>query len=381
MREKKKLIIGGVALIVVTVILTTIVLSTLGFGRFMSGAEYKRYKKFIRLDNAIRKDFYKDINDEDFDEQLYKSLFESTGDEYSTYFTEEEMNSLLEMSSGKYEGVGLVVSPDKESGYIKVEQLLEGGSAKESGVKPGDYIIKVNGKEYTYSNMDLAVKNMRGTEGTKVKITFLRGEEEIEKTLERREITLESVKGKVLESDIGYIQITGFEENTDEEFDKVLGGLEKKKIKGLIIDLRNNGGGYLDVVQNISDRLLGDAVIVYTKDNAGKKVYYKSNDKEKVTIPIVILTNKNSASASEILTGAILDNKAGVSVGTVTYGKGLVQSVIQLPDGSGYKLTTSQYYTPNGNYINKKGIKPTIEVKDESQQLPKAIEHLKKNIK
>lgn len=381
MREKKKLIIGGVALVIITSILTTMVLSTLGFGRLLSNDEYRRYKKLIQLDNAIRKDFYKNVNEEKFDEQLYKSLFESTGDEYSNYFTKDEMHSLLEMTSGKYEGVGLVVSPDKESGYIKIEQLIEGGSAKDAGVKAGDFIIKVNGKDYTYKTMDLAVKNMRGKEGTKVKITLLRGDKTIEKTLERRELVLESVKSRELESNLGYIQITEFDENTDKEFDKALDKLEKKKIKGLVIDVRDNGGGYLDVVQNISDRLLGDAVIVYTKDNKGKKVYYKSSDKEKVNIPIVILTNKNSASASEILTGAILDNKAGISVGTVTFGKGLVQTVIQLRDGSGYKLTTSQYFTPNGDYINKKGIKPTIKVDKTEDQLPKAIEYLKTKIK
>ena len=155
----------------------------------------------------------------------------------------------------------------------------------------------------------------------------------------------------------------------------------KKNIKGLIIDVRDNGGGYLDVVKDIADRILGDAVIVYTKDNKGNKEYLRSSDREKLDMPIAILTNGHSASASEILTGAIVDNKAGVSVGTTTYGKGLVQSVVQLRDGTGYKLTTAQYFTPSGNYINKKGIKPNIEVKEEKNQLPEAIKYIESKIK
>ncbi|MDY4127504.1 S41 family peptidase [Peptostreptococcus porci] len=378
--DKKKNIIKSIALVVASSILTTFVITQFGFGRIIPSSEYKKYKKMLMLSDVIERDFYKKTDESKLETGLYKGLFSGLDDEYSSYYTKEEMSQLIESTSGKYKGVGIVVGPDKPSGAIKVQQVINGSPASKSGVKAGDLIIKVNGKAYSYQEMDVAVKNMRGEEGTSVTVTFSRDGELFDKKIERKEIKLESIKSKKIDNDIGYIQIVGFDEGTDEDFNKALDSLEKSKIKGLVIDVRDNGGGYLDVVEKIADRLLGESVIVYTKDNTGKKVYSKSNDKQKVDVPIVILTNGNSASASEILTGAILDNKAGVSIGTLTFGKGLVQSVVQLRDGSGYKLTTAQYFTPNGNYINKKGIKPTIEVKEVEKQLPKAVEYLKKEI-
>ena len=178
------------------------------------------------------------------------------------------------------------------------------------------------------------------------------------------------------EDNIGYIQITSFDKNTYNEFKEHMSSLQKKNVKSLIIDLRDNPGGLLDVCVDIADDLLGKGTIVYTKDNKGDTQYYKS-DANKIDLPIVVLINENSASASEILTAAIVDNKAGIAVGTTSYGKGLVQSVKEFKDGTGYKLTTAQYYTPNGDYINKQGIKPNIEEKDKNKQLSKAIEYIK----
>ena len=257
---------------------------------------------------------------------------------------------------------------------------MNNSPAKESGVKKGDLVVAVNGKKYSYMEMDIAVKNIRGPENTSVKITFLRDGKKIDKTITRKEIKIVSIESKMLEDKIGYINIKSFEEETAEDFRKALASLEAQGMKALIIDVRDDGGGLLTVVEDICDRILGKAVIVYTKDRQGKKEYLKSSDKEKIDKPIVVLTNRSSASASEILTGAVLDNKAGISIGETTYGKGLVQGMLKLKDGSGYKLTTAQYFTPNGNYIDKKGIKPTIEVKDKDQQLPKAIEYLKGKI-
>lgn len=380
MKDKKKIFFGAILLVVITAIITTFVVTSIGFARIIPYKDYKKYKKLMMLNEAIEDGFYKKPNDEKLSVSLYKGLFAGLDDEYSSYYTKDEMSQLLEVSSGKYKGIGIVVSPDKKSGAIKVEQVIENGPAKAAGIKSGDLIIEVNGKKYSYQEMDIAVKNMRGDEGTSVDILFSRDNKTFSKVITRKEITLESIVEKKLEDNIGYIKIIAFDEDTDKSFMKAIDKLESEKIKGLIIDVRDNGGGYFDVVQKISDRLLGNAVIVYTKDNKGKKYIKKSDDKQKVDIPIVILTNKNSASASEILTGALIDNGAGISVGTTTYGKGLVQSVIQLRDGSGYKLTTSQYFTPKGHYINKKGIKPTIEVKNPKEQLPKAIEYLKTKI-
>ncbi|PSJ30833.1 peptidase S41 [Peptostreptococcus russellii] len=380
-KDNRKMFFAAIALVIATITITSFVLTTFGFVGFLPREEYKKYRKVVALGEEVEDSFYKKADDKKLEEGMCKGLFYGLDDEYSSYYNKEEMKQIMEVSSGKYVGIGLVVSADKETGAIKVERTIPGGPAELAGVKKGDLIIKVDNKAYSYQEMDIAVKNMRGEAGTDTKVTFLRDGKALEKKIKRKEIKLDSVSSKIIDGNIGYIQITSFDEDTDVDFKKALDSLEKKNIKGLILDVRNNGGGYLNVVKNISDRLLGQGVIVYTKDNKGNKDYLRSDDKEKVDIPIAILTNEYSASASEILTGAIVDNKAGISIGKTTYGKGLVQSVVQLKDGSGYKLTTAQYFTPNGDYINKKGIKANIEVKDEEKQLPKAVEYIKEKIK
>lgn len=380
-RRNRKLWIGAVALMLVTSIFTTFVLSTIGVIGILPYKEYRQYKKLVSLSEKINEDFYKKPDKDMLETGIYKGLFAGLGDVYSAYYTKDEMKQLLEASSGKYVGVGMTVGVDKETGRIRVESTFDKSPAKEAGIQKGDFIVKVDGKSYTYQEMDIAVKNMRGKAGTSVKISLIRGNRQIEKTVVRRQITIQTIESRVLENNLGYISIKSFDEDTADDFRSALKNLEAKNIKGLIVDVRNDGGGLLNIVENIADRLLGKAVIVYTQDNKGNKEYLRSSDKEKVSIPIVVLTNGNSASASEILTGAILDNKAGISVGTTTYGKGLVQQVVPLRDGTGYKLTTAQYFTPNGSYINEKGIKPTIEVKEEKDQLPRAISYLKEKIK
>ena len=368
-----------ILVVLVTAIVTSFVLVNVGFLGFVPPTEYKRYAKYKALEQSIKREFYKKPDEKKLEDATYKGLFSGLDDVYSAYYTADEMKQLLEVATGKYVGIGFVVGADKATGAIRVESVMNNSPAKESGVKKGDLVVAVNGKKYSYMEMDIAVKNIRGPENTSVKITFLRDGKKIDKTITRKEIKIVSIESKMLEDKIGYINIKSFEEETAEDFRKALASLEAQGMKALIIDVRDDGGGLLTVVEDICDRILGKAVIVYTKDRQGKKEYLKSSDKEKIDKPIVVLTNRSSASASEILTGAVLDNKAGI--GETTYGKGLVQGMLKLKDGSGYKLTTAQYFTPNGNYIDKKGIKPTIEVKDKDQQLPKAIEYLKGKIK
>lgn len=369
-----------ILVVLVTAIVTSFVLVNVGFLGFVPPAEYKRYAKYKALEQSIKREFYKKPDEKKLEDATYKGLFSGLDDVYSAYYTADEMKQLLEVATGKYVGIGFVVGADKATGAIRVESVMNNSPAKESGVKKGDLVVAVNGKKYSYMEMDIAVKNIRGPENTSVKITFLRDGKKIDKTITRKEIKIVSIESKMLEDKIGYINIKSFEEETAEDFRKALASLEAQGMEALIIDVRDDGGGLLTVVEDICDRILGKAVIVYTKDRQGKKEYLKSSDKEKIDKPIVVLTNRSSASASEILTGAVLDNKAGISIGETTYGKGLVQGMLKLKDGSGYKLTTAQYFTPNGNYIDKKGIKPTIEVKDKDQQLPKAIEYLKDKI-
>lgn len=372
----EKRVIKTVAIVLVTAIVTGFALVKIGFLGFVPPAEYKKYAKYKALEASIKKEFYKKPDEKKLEDATYKGLFSGLDDVYSAYYTADEMNQLLEVSTGKYVGIGFVVGADKGTGAIKVESVMDNSPAKASGVKKGDLVIAVNGKKYSYMEMDIAVKNLRGPENTSVKISFLRDGQKLEKTITRKEIKIVSIESKMLENKIGYINIKGFEEDTAKDFRKALDKLEAQGMKALIIDVRDDGGGLLTVVEDICDRILGKAVIVYTQDRQGHKEYMKSSDKEKIDKPIVVLTNGNSASASEILTGAILDNKAGISIGETTYGKGLVQGMLKLRDGSGYKLTTAQYFTPNGSYIDKKGIKPTIEIKDKNQQLSKAVEYL-----
>nr|WP_297572575.1 S41 family peptidase [uncultured Peptostreptococcus sp.] len=372
----EKRVIKTVAIVLVTAIVTGFALVKIGFLGFVPPAEYKKYAKYKALEASIKKEFYKKPDEKKLEDATYKGLFSGLDDVYSAYYTADEMKQLLEVSTGKYVGIGFVVGADKGTGAIKVESVMDNSPAKASGVKKGDLVIAVNGKKYSYMEMDIAVKNLRGPENTSVKISFLRDGQKLEKTITRKEIKIVSIESKMLENKIGYINIKGFEEDTAKDFRKALDKLEAQGMKALIIDVRDDGGGLLTVVEDICDRILGKAVIVYTQDRQGHKEYMKSSDKEKIDKPIVVLTNGNSASASEILTGAILDNKAGISIGETTYGKGLVQGMLKLRDGSGYKLTTAQYFTPNGSYIDKKGIKPTIEIKDKNQQLSKAVEYL-----
>ena len=261
---------------------------------------------------------------------------------------------------------------------VVVKSVIKDYPAEKSGLKSGDIILKVDCEEVKYSQSSLAASKIKGKAGTSVVLTIKRGNKQFDVTVKREEIVVASVKSEVKDDNIGYVQITSFDKNTYKEFKQAVSSLQKKNVKSLIIDLRDNPGGLLDVCVDIADYLLGEGTIVYTKDNNGDTQYYKSDEK-KVDLPIVVLINENSASASEILTAAIVDNKAGIAVGTTSYGKGLVQSVREFNDGTGYKLTTAQYYTPNGNYINKQGIKPNIVEKNKEKQLDRAIEYIKKN--
>ncbi len=381
MKSKKKIVFGACSLVIITAILTTLLLTSFGFLGIVPYSKYKKYNKLMALDSIINSKFYKKPNDEELQKGMMKGLFYGLGDVYSSYYTKDEMFQLLSLSTGKYVGVGIMVRPDEKSGSIKIDNVIEGGPAEEAGIKKGDLIIKIDGRTYTYQELDLGVKKMRGKEGTPVEVTLSRDGKILTKKIVRREVIVQSVSSKMLEDKIGYIDIKSFEEETYNDFDKAVKTLKSQGMKALIIDVRDDPGGLLDIVQKVAGRIIGKGNVVYTVDNKGEKSYLKSDFNEKLNLPLVILTNGNSASASEILTGAIIDSGLGISIGTTTYGKGLVQEVIQLKDGSGCKITTAEFFTPKGNSINKKGIKPTIEVKEKDQQLPKAMEYLKEKIK
>lgn len=339
--------------------------------------EIKRYKdKYEKVDELwghIEKEAYSLPKDEDLINGLCDGIMAGTGDKYSSYMTKEEYEQYETSLSGSFEGVGIYFSADDDGNFV-IAGTAPDSPAEKAGIKEGDIIKLVDGKEY--DNADKAAAAIRGKKGTKVKLTIARGDNEKVYELTRDKIVNETVESKMLDGGIGYIKLTEFDDNTDEDFKTALDEIEKKGAKGFILDLRNNGGGLVDSSANIADELLGKGVITYMEDRSGHKEYFKS-DEAKTRLPYVILVNGYSASASEILTAAVKDNGQGKIVGTKTYGKGVVQITQKLSDGSAYKLTVMQYFSPNGNVINEKGITPDYKVKGSKKQLEKAKELLK----
>lgn len=359
------------------------------------GGAPKGNKKIDKVESIIKKNYLRDIDEEKLVDGKLKGLVASLDDPYSVYMTQEEFNNLLEGTHGSFGGVGIVVSVDIENDMIVIISPVEDTPGERAGLKPGDRIIEVNGKVFTGKDMSKAVKEMKGEIGSKVSLKIVRNfakenQEIKELELTREEIRINTVKHQMLEDSIGYINLTSFDELTYDDFKKALADLERDSMKKLIIDLRGNPGGLMDVTVDLADLFLDKGDIVYTEDKSGNRQYERSNDK-KIDYPLVVLVDEGSASASEIFAGAIKDRKRGKIVGMNTFGKGVVQRLIDLGDGSGLKLTISEYFTPNGIKIDGIGITPDIEVElpsyvkatgpdnlKEDLQLKKAIEVLKK---
>ena len=381
MLSKKRAFLYGVLLVMITALVTFNVDIVLGDKVVISKETYdtyKKYNKLLGLEELVKDDFYQKVDDTKIVDGAIKGMFYGLDDPYSQYYTQEEFKKLKEQTSGSFVGIGVYINPISDDEYITIKSPVKGSPAEKAGILSGDKILKVDGKVVTSENSDEAISMIKVKEGTTVELTIKRNDKVFDVNVKREKIVTDTVEYKTLEDSIGYIKISSFAENTYDEFKLALDGL--KDIKGLIIDVRDNPGGLLNVCKDIVDDLIGEGTIVYTKNNKGETEYLKS-DKDKIDVPIVVLTNESSASASEILTGAIIDNNAGISVGTTTFGKGLVQTVRELKDGTGYKLTTAQYYTPSGNYINEKGIKPTIEESNEEKQLQVAIDWIKEQNK
>ena len=383
MISKKRALIYSIILVIITVICTSLLQLTLGNKVIISKdlyESYSKYDKLLGLESLIEKDYYQEVSEDKLVDGAMKGLFEGLGDPYSQYYTKEEFQTLKEQTSGSFVGIGVYIGIDPESNNITIISPIEGSPAAKSGIKSGDIILAVDGEQVSSDKLDDVIKKIKGKENTTVDLTVQRNGKQLDFTVKRQTIVTKSVESKVIDDNIGYLRITSFDENTYKEFKEHISKLQKENIKGLVIDLRDNPGGLLDVCVDIADDLIGKGTIVYTKDNSGNKEYYKSDEKE-IDLPMAVLINGGSASASEILTAALVDNNKAIAIGETSFGKGLVQSVKQLKDGTGYKLTTAQYYTPNGNYINKKGIEPKIQEKDEEKQLQSAVDYLENKIK
>ena len=363
----------------ITFIITTFVLYTyypnyLGstFVELSNGSTISDYIKKIR--GSIEKYYLwaDQINDEDLQAAAIQGYVSGLGDEYTEYIPSKEMEEYTETITGSFVGIGIYMIADEESDSIIVYYPIPGSPAEKAGIKSGDKIIKVNGTEYTAKDFETISDYIKGEEGTKVNIIVERENKELSFDITREKINTNPITTKIIEKNIGYLNLPSFDEGTAEDFEEKVKELQGKGAKSLIIDLRNDGGGIVDEATKIADYILekGD-VIISTVDNKGEKeITYSENDPI-FNMPIVILVNENTASASEILTAALQDYKKATVVGTKTYGKGIIQTLFTLSDGSGLKITTAEYYTPKGTNIHKVGIKPDEEVK-----LPDDIENI-----
>lgn len=371
-----------------------IVAISVGFGINAVKTE-KGSKTTISSEVSGKLDFLKDVIDlkylektdeKTLEENIYKGLLQGLNDPYSVYYTKDEYDALKEETSGSYCGIGALVSQNADTGVITAINVFKGSPAEKAGMKNGDIIFKVEDKEVTGEDLNNVVAKMKGEKDTKVKINVYRTSEKeyIDLEVTRDKVDVPTVEHKMLDKSkgIGYIQITQFEEVTYDQFKEALDDLKKRGMKSVIFDLRNNPGGLYDTVCEMLDDLLPEGTLVYTKDKDGNKQEKKS-DANFLDMPMVVLQNENSASASEIFAGAIQDFGAGKIVGTQSFGKGIVQSIIPLSDGSAVKLTVEKYYTPKGVNIHGKGITPDVKVeisKDgkKDNQLQKAIEVIEK---
>lgn len=332
--------------------------------RVISEKAYEKSAKMVKAEmlcEYIQDVYYKDVDVDVLADGMYKGMVESLGDKYSEYMTAEEYKAWQEDMNGAFYGVGLTMQVSKkDNGHFTVVSVVKDSPAEKAGFIEGDIVTKVDGK--TYDSLNSAVKNIRGEKGTKVTLTYIRDGSEKEITLVREEITISSVGSSMLDNKVGYILITSFSENTGKEFEEAVSKLEKEGAKSLVIDLRNNGGGFVDQGIMVADELLGKCTLVEYIDNNGNKSYSYS-DADKTKLPYAVLVNGATASASEIVTAAIKDNKGGIIVGTKTFGKGIIQSTKRIKDGSAIKLTIMEYRSPDGHVIHEKGIKPDYVVK------------------
>ena len=405
MEEGKRFKVYKIIMLVVLVAFITFFVTSIGMYQYFTNdgfgkravAKAKESEEIVEtLDQyrrIIDKYYLGDIDEEKLKEGAISGYIEGLGDEYTEYISKEDMADYMADTMGNFVGVGIYMVQDTETNRIMVLSPIKGGPAEKAGLQPGDYIISVDGVEYSGEQMTEASNNIKGEEGTTVKIEILRGNETLNFELTRENIKVNPVEGEVLEDDIGYITFSSFDEGTADEFKSKFEELQGQGITSLIIDLRNNGGGIVDEALNIANYILDkDSVILYEVNKSNEEEVEKTTDDPIINMPIVVLTNGNTASSSEILAGALKDHGKATIVGTKTYGKGVIQQIITLSDGSGLKITSEKYLTPNRTEINKVGIEPDEEVelpdsvtnvlnveRSEDTQLQKAIEVLNRN--
>jgi carboxyl-terminal processing protease len=319
---------------------------------------------------VIKTYYYKDFDEEDLQTGLIKGLVEGLDDPYSAYYTAEEYQDFLVSATGKYAGIGAVLSKDANSGAVSIANVYDGTPAQEVGLQKGDVIVSADGYVAAEYELSEFVQHIRGEEGTTVELVIVRDNEEQTVTCTRKSIQVPSVDYRMLNDEngnavIGYIQISEFSDGTYQEFTNALEDLKSQGMQAVIYDVRSNPGGMLDTVTKMLDYILPEGTTVYMLDNQNKKTEFTSDGETYLDLPTVVLVNGNSASAAEIFSGAVRDFDYGTLIGTTTYGKGVVQNTYPFNDGSAMKLTIASYYTPSGECIQEKGITPDVELEYE----------------
>lgn len=400
MEKEKKYKIYKVIMIVALAVFITFMVTSISLYTYFtnnpilttSNSNSKDISKTLeKYREIIDKYYLGEIDEEKLEEGAIKGYVEGLGDPYTEYISKEEMKDYLDDTMGNFVGIGIYMIKNTQYDKIQVLSTIKGSPAEKEGIKAGDLILTVDGVEYSADDMTTASNNIKGEEGTKVTVEVSRGEEILKFELTREKVKVNQVEGKVISNNIGYIQFSSFDETTADDFKNKYEELIKQGIKSLIIDLRNNGGGIVDQALKIADYIVNkDSVLLYEVDKNNNETIKKAKTDPIINMPIIILTNENTASASEILAGALKDLGKAKTVGTTTYGKGVIQQILSLSDGSGLKITIEEYQTPNKNKIHEVGIAPDVEVKlpetvenelnvkeSEDTQLQKAIEMLR----
>lgn len=399
-KEKKYRIYRSVMIVAIAMFITFMVTSISLYTYFIKNPISTTSKNSETKDIVSSLEKYKEIidkyylgevNEEKLKEGAIKGYIEGLGDPYTEYISKKDMNSYLDDTMGNFVGIGIYMIKNTDYDRIQVLSTIKGSPAEKVGIQAGDLILKVNDKEYKADDMTTASNDIKGEEGTKVTIELLRENQSLKYEITREKVKVNQVDGRVISNNIGYIEFTSFDETTANDFKVKFEELNKKGIESLIIDLRNNGGGIVDEALEIADYVANkDSVLLYEVDKNNNETVKKAKSTPIINMPVVILTNENTASASEILAGALKDLGKAKTVGTTTFGKGVIQQILKLSDGSGLKVTIEEYQTPNRNKIHGVGIEPDEEVKlpetvqsvlnvkeTEDTQLQKAIEILK----
>lgn len=400
--NKKQKIYKIIMLIFVTALVTALITSVIVYNYAISGSLVKYInsssetsdieKSINKIKKIIDEHYLGDVDESKLKDGALKGYVEAVGDEYTEYYTKEEMDSFEEDTLGNFTGIGIYMVKDTENNVIKVLTPIDGTPAYNAGIQPGDIISKVDGVEYTGEQMTEAANKIKGKVGTTVKLGIIRGTENLELEIKRENIKINHVESKTLDNNVGYLKLSTFDEGCADEFKQKYDEINaNQNIKALILDLRNNGGGLVEEALNIADYFTDkDSKLLITVDKKEKEEIRKAKQSKYINVPVIVLINENTASASEILAGALRDNGIAKIVGTKSYGKGVIQEVLTLQDGTGIKITTNEYFTPNKTKINKVGIEPdetvnlpetvksvlTVEEKDDTQ-LQKAQELLK----